>query len=88
MKNKKANGKYSTKTPKMQFLHKYTGAIILGFVAIMVIIGWNYIESEKVFFENWPCNSILGMTGVLELSDKELARYNEIILECDKFTPP
>jgi hypothetical protein len=86
-KEKKADGKYSTKTPKMAFLHKYTGAIILGIIAISVIIIWGVVESDKVFFENWSCNAVLDIE-IEGMTTKELLRHSEIVSECDQFTPP
>ena len=89
MKDKKNKGKYGTKSPKMQFFHKYTGAIVLGFIAISVILVWGYWDSEKVFFENWSCNDILSVNSFDTMTEKELQRYHEIVSTgCNEFAPP
>ena len=80
--------KYSNKTPRMRFFHKYTGIIVLSIILTIIFVSWGYMELNKVFFENWSCDQILQMNGE-ELPVYELPRYHEILLECQgkQFTP-
>ena len=81
-------GKYSNKTPKMRFFHKYTGLIVLSIILFTIAIAWMYNQSTQVFFEGWGCELINGMDHTTLLGD-EHTRYHEIQLECSQadFTP-
>ena len=71
----------------MKIFHRYTGVITFGITLSIIFLIWNYYEGEKVFFEDWSCNAILDLE-IDDMTTKELLRHNEIIPNCDKFTPP
>ena len=81
-------GKYAKKTPRMQFLHKYTGVIVLSIILTILFVSWGYYEGTKVFFEGWSCEQINDMDHTT-LFDGEHVRYHEIYDGCqgELFTP-
>ena len=80
--------KYANKSPRMRFLHKYTGAIILSIFVVIVGIVWLIYDDSKYFFEDWSCLTIQDLDAS-ELNENEVPRYNIIIAECknEQFIP-
>ena len=76
-------GKYSNKTPRMRFFHKYTGLIVLSIILVVIATAWLYSTSTQVFFEGWNCEQINAMDH-MTLFDEEHTRYHEIHAECSQ----
>ena len=73
--------KYANKGMIGKILHKYTGLIIVGVLALIALAAWNHYTSEQVFFESWSCVHIEKM-DTEGLTPRETERYNQILKEC------
>tara|TARA_B100000029_G_scaffold31644_1_gene30139 strand:- start:7021 stop:7371 length:351 start_codon:yes stop_codon:yes gene_type:complete len=81
--------KYGTKSGASKFLHKYTGATVVGVALLLIFVGWLYHDSTLEEFEKFTCSEVLRYTGIDGLTDDQLVKWNKILAECEgKFTPP
>ena len=73
----------------MRFIHKNTGYLVVGSVAIILLIIFNNSVNNQVFFEKWPCYAIedYSVNGSKHfpkegLTEEQSNRFNVILKEC------
>jgi hypothetical protein len=89
--------KYSTKSPLMQILHKYTGFIVMGIILVIAVPLYFDYEENKEFFHSFSCQktfeymtgTTFGFTPHDELKQSQHIELHKIYQGCtsEKFTP-
>ena len=78
--------KYANKSKPAQIFHKYTGYIVMGTCALIILVAWLYFDSQQMFFENWTCLSItklaLNFNAHERLTEIEHERFHEVLEGC------
>ncbi len=89
MTRKDGSKKYEGKSKPARIFHKYTGIIMLSLAGIVILIAWNYMESEEYYFEDYSCPEIIQLYDE-EMTPHEYLTYDKIVKECisEEFTPP
>lgn len=80
----------------MKFLHKNTGYIVAGVLAVIIITAYLYTVEQQEFFEKWPCGTLewyaLSYNQDIHnqdfpdhdhLTEEQHIRFHEVMSECD-----